>query len=329
MSSNQTSQNDSGCTGLAFNPNAVSILYFLMFPVALLLNGVAAWVSLHLKSTTTFVVYLKNLLAADIIMTLILPLKGAGDLENVSKTTYIINCYVSPIFYSTLYTCITLLGVISLDRFFKIMTPQSKLFGNLTFGKVVSCSVWVIHFGSTALPNIILTNGSVANLTTISTCMVLKGPAGLDFHETVVIYLNVFFWLVSVVVVVCYICITHKVIQSFRNSGSNNNQGKQKIKLRVFLVVIVFFVSFGPYHIVRIPYTFQQVAVSSHNSCLYIISRLAKKVSLWFATTNICMNPLLYVFLCREFKEKLTSMMQNGPMSFLAVSAEKTLHSST
>ncbi|XP_073350859.1 P2Y purinoceptor 13-like [Pagrus major] len=262
-------------------------------------------------------------------MTLTLPVKGAGNLENVSKTIYIISCYVSPIFYSTLYTCITLLGVISLDRFFKITTPQSKLFGNLTFGKVVSCSVWVIHFGSGAIPNIILSNRSVANLTTITTCMNLKGPAGLDFHESVVIYLNVFFWLVSLVVAVCYICITHKVIQSFRNSGSNNNQGKQKIKLRVFLIVIVFFVSFGPYHIVRIPYTFQQVALSSHNSCFYITGRLAKEVSLWFAATNICMNPLLYVFLCREFKEKLTSMTQNGPVSFLAASAEKAEVAST
>ncbi|XP_044057428.1 P2Y purinoceptor 13-like [Siniperca chuatsi] len=296
-----------------------------MFPIALLLNGVAAWVSLHLKSTSTFVVYLKNLVAADIIMTLIIPVSAASDLPAMSNILFVLSCrYFSGIFYSTLYSCITLLGLISLDRFFKIMTPHSKWFGqNLTFSKLISGSVWVIMFGGSALPNIILSNKSVANMTEISTCMKLKGPAGLELHHRTVIYLNVLFWLVSVVIAVCYICITNKVIQSFRSSGSINNQGKQKIKLRVFLVVVVFFVSFGPYHIVRIPYTFQQVNRASYTDCSYLRGRFAKELSLWFATTNICMNPLLYIFLCREFKEKLKSMMKNVSIASQVASAGK------
>lgn len=324
MPFNQTSHNDLGCDGYIYNQDIVPALYFLMFPIALSLNGVAAWISLHLKSTSTFMVYLKNLVAADMILTLIVPIKAARDLQNEPKILLILSCFVSPIFYSTQYTCITFLGVISLDRFFKIMTPQSKLFGqNLTFSKLLSGAIWVILFGGTALPNMILSNRPVVNLTEISTCMNLKGPAGLEFHEKTVIYLNVFFWLVSVVIAACYICITNKVIQSFRNSGSNNNQGKQKIKLRVFLVVIVFFLSFGPYHIVRIPYTFQQVRYSSNTSCSFLTSRFAKELSLCFATTNICMNPLLYVFLCREFKEKLMSMIKDVSISFHVASAGK------
>lgn len=324
MPSNQTSRNDSECDSFMYDPNVVPALYFLMFPIALLLNGVAAWVSLYLKSTSTFVVYLKNLVAADLIITLIIPIKAMGDLPGASNRLYILSCrYFSVIFYSTLYTCITLLGLISLDRFFKIMTPRNSFGQNLTFSKLISASVWLILFGGTALPNIILSNKSVANMTEISTCMDLKGPAGLELHGGIVIYLNVLFWLISVVVAVCYICITNKVVQSFRQSGSNNNQGKQKIKLRVFLVVIVFVVSFGPYHIVRIPYTFQQVNHSSQTACAYLKGRFAKDLSLLFATTNICMDPLLYVFLCREFKEKLISLMKKVSISFQVASAGK------
>ncbi|XP_040902506.1 P2Y purinoceptor 13-like [Toxotes jaculatrix] len=324
MPSNQTSRNDAECYGFVYNPNIVPALYFLMLPIALLLNGVAAWVSIHLKSTTTFVVYLKNLVVADFIMTLLIPIKAASDLPSASNALVVLSCrYFSTVFYSTQYTCIALLGFIGLDRFFKIMTPQSKFGQNLTFSKLISGSVWLKLFGGTALPNIILSNKSVANMTEISTCMELKGPAGLELHHTIVIYLNVFFWLVSVVVAVCYICIANKVIQSFRNSGSSNNQGKQKIKLRVFLVVIVFFVSFTPYHIIRIPYTFQQVYYSSYSDCSYLKGKFAKEFSLWLANTNICMDPLLYVFLCREFKEKLVSMMQNVSISFKVASAGK------
>lgn len=289
----------------------VPILYFLMIPLSLLLNGVAAWVSLYLKSTSTFIVYLKNIIAADIIMTLTMPIDAASEMIEHSNLVLLLSCYVSPVFYSTQYTCITLLGLISLDRFCKIVLPgRLSLAHNLAFSKVLSCLVWVKFLFFTALPNIILSNKPVVTLTEVSSCMNLKGPQGLEFHENLIIYLNAYFWLLSLVITICYICIAKKVIQSFRNSGSKNDQGKQKIKLRVFLVVIVFFLSFGPYHLIRIPYTFLQVSYSKKNYCVYIISRFFKEFSLWFATTNICMNPLLYIFLCREFKDKLMSMME-------------------
>lgn len=281
-----------------------------MFPVSLLLNGVAAWVSLYLKSTSTFIVYLKNIIAADIIMTLIMPIDAASEMTE-HKLFLVLSCYISPIFYSTQYTCITLLGLISLDRFCKIVLPGRLLLAqNLTFSKVLSCSVWVMLFCFTALPNIILNNKPIDKLTEIFSCMDLKDAHGLEFHEKITIYLNGYFWLMSLVITVCYIYITKKVIQSYRNSGSKNDQGKQKIKLRVFLIVIVFFLSFGPYHLIRIPYTFLQVNFSEESYCAYIIGRFIKEFSLWFATTNICMNPMLYIFLCHEFKDKLMSMME-------------------
>uniref|UniRef100_A0A3Q3JC81 G-protein coupled receptors family 1 profile domain-containing protein n=1 Tax=Monopterus albus TaxID=43700 RepID=A0A3Q3JC81_MONAL len=317
MPANQT-LNDSQCNSFSYPRSIVPTLYFLMFPIALVLNGVAAWVSLHLKATSSFVVFLKNLVAADVIMALLIPIKAASDLTGASNLLFVLSCrYFSTIFYSTKYTSIALLGFIGLDRFFKIMTPQNKFFG-LTFSRLMSGSVWVILFGGTALPNIIFTNQSVANMSQITTCMKLKGPDGLELHNMIVIFLNVVFWIISVVITFCYICISNQVIRSFRNSGSTNNQGKQKIKLRVFLVVIVFFVSFTPYHIIRIPYTFQQVKDSSYRTCSYLKSNFAKEFTLWLATTNICTDPLLYVFLCREFKEKLVSMMKNVSMSFKA-----------
>uniref|UniRef100_A0A3Q2DS18 Purinergic receptor P2Y13 n=1 Tax=Cyprinodon variegatus TaxID=28743 RepID=A0A3Q2DS18_CYPVA len=303
--------NQSQCDRFLYNPYIVPSLFFLMFPIALLLNVVAAWVSVHLKSTSTFVVYLKNLVAADIIMTLMIPIKAAGDLPDTWEQLSGPTCrFFAVIFYNAQYTCIALLGLISLERFFKIMMPHSRLSGqSLTMSKVVSATVWLVLFIGTGLPNIILTNKTLNNTSVITTCMVLKGPAGVAFHEATSLLMNIFFWFVSVVIVVCYICIANRVIQSYRNSGSNNSQGKQKIKLRVFLVIIVFFISFAPYHIIRIPYTSQQVSYSS-TDCFQTYDHLqfAKELTHWLATTNICMDPLLYVFLCREFKEKLMSM---------------------
>uniref|UniRef100_A0A8D3AL70 Purinergic receptor P2Y13 n=1 Tax=Scophthalmus maximus TaxID=52904 RepID=A0A8D3AL70_SCOMX len=305
---------------------AVSYLFLLLFPIALLFNGVAAWVSLRLRSTSTFIVFLKNLVAADLLMTLTLPPMAAGMLPGAAVGLKAFVCrYSSVIFYCCLYTSIALMGLISLDRFFKIVRPWGKVLGqDVTFSLVMSTLVWVVLFGSTAIPTIILTNRDPVNNTTGDFCMSLKGPAGLTLHIFVVLFMETIFWLISMLIVFCYICITMKVLQSFRNSGSNNSQGKKKTKLlRVFLVVAVFFLSFAPYHIVRIPYTFQQLNYSSRSDCSYLKGKFAKQLSLWLATTNVCMDPLLYVFLCREFKEKLVSMMKNVSISSKVAPADK------
>lgn len=326
MPTNQTLPSDSACLEFIYSPDIVTALYFLMFPFALLLNGMAAWISLKLKSNSTFTVYLKNLIGADIVLTLIIPLMAADNISGISTVVKLIVCYISPVFYSTQYTCIGLLGLISLARFFKIIMPRSRLLNeNLTISRILAGLVWVVLFCSSALPNIVLTKRT-ENIADVTNCMVLKGPEGLEFHKTTVIYLNAFFWFVSVIMTICYACITNKVIQSFRNSGSNNNQGKKKIKLRVFLVVLVFFVFFGPYHIVRIPYTSMQIS-SSESSCLYFVLKFFKDLTLWFATANICANPLLYVFLCREFREEFVLILKRLSVFFKVTSSTQKVDS--
>uniref|UniRef100_A0A8C6SD98 Purinergic receptor P2Y13 n=1 Tax=Neogobius melanostomus TaxID=47308 RepID=A0A8C6SD98_9GOBI len=294
------------------NRVGLSVLYLLTFPLALLLNSVAAWVSLHLKSTTTFIVYLKNLICADLLLTLMLPFIAVSDLPGAPLWLVLLSCqFFSVLFYTFLYTSITFLGLISLDRFAKIVTPQSKIAQNVILSSGISVAVWMI-FGLSALPTMILSNKKV-NVTEYQSCLDIKVPAGVLYHKYLSIYLNMYFWCVSVVVACCYICITNKVIQSFRNSGSNNSKGKQKIKLRVFMVLVVFFASFGPYHIVRIPYTFQQVNSDSYADCSFWWGKLAKELSLWLASNNVCVDPLLYVFICREFNNKLLSLLNNVP----------------
>ena len=58
----------------------VLCLNFVLFVPALLLNVMAAWISWHLKTKSSFVVYLKNLVVADLLMTLIIPLKAASEI---------------------------------------------------------------------------------------------------------------------------------------------------------------------------------------------------------------------------------------------------------
>ncbi|KAK9520963.1 hypothetical protein VZT92_020817 [Zoarces viviparus] len=288
---------------------AISCLYLLLFPIALLLNGVAAWVSFHLRSTSTFIVYLKNLVAADLLMTLTLLPMAASMLPGASLELRVFTCrYSTVLFYCCLYTSIALMGLISLDRFFKIVRPYGMVFGQkVVFSLVMSSSVWVVLFSGTVIPTFLLTDQDPVNATG-DFCMSLKSPAGVTFHKFVVLSMESLFWLVSIVIVFCYMCITLKVLQSFRNSGSNNSDGTKKTKLRVFLILLVFFVCFLPLHVMRIPVTLYEIFDVDICNQLWVM--IIHKLVLWISTTNTCLDPLLYIYLCREYRDKLVDMMK-------------------
>uniref|UniRef100_A0A4W6C383 Purinergic receptor P2Y13 n=1 Tax=Lates calcarifer TaxID=8187 RepID=A0A4W6C383_LATCA len=291
MVANNTSHLSSDCTPhhqVILN-EAVSLLFFFLFPAALLLNGVAAWVSLHLHSNSTFIVMLPG---------------AAVELK-------VFACRFSDvIFYCCLYTSIAFMGLISLDRFFKIVRPRGKMLGqNVVFSLALSALVWVMIFGCTAIPTIILTNQDPVNVTG-DFCMSLKGSAGLTLHKFVVLYMEILFWLVSMLIVFCYIRITLKVLQSFRNSGSNNSHGKKKTKLRVFSILLVFFVCFVPLHIMRIPFTLHEIF--NVDVCTQKWLLIVHSLALWVSTTNACLDPLLYIYLCRDNKLLVYATMSSS-----------------
>ncbi|KAG7249121.1 hypothetical protein CRUP_037118, partial [Coryphaenoides rupestris] len=309
MASNSTGP-DCLYMGISYDAFAVGVscLYFCTFPIALFLNGVAAWICVHLRSASSFMVYLKHLVAADLLMTLTVPLMAAGNLRGAADAFKAFACrFSNVVFYWCMYTSITLMGLISLDRFFKIVQPGGKLLGQSpVFSHAMATCVWAALFFGTALPTFILTDSSPQGNATGDLCMSMKGLSGLRLHQGVIVSVDVLFWFVSVVVVLCYACITKTIVESFRNSGSSNSRGTARTKLRVFLVVLVFFVCFMPLHIMRIPFSHQETQSSARASpCAARWMEMAYDVALWLSSTNVCLDPLLYIYLCKEFREKL------------------------
>lgn len=180
-----------------------------------------------------------------------IPLKAASMLPGATVEFRAFICrYAGVSFYCSSYTSIALMGLISLDRFFKIVRTRGKVLGqNMKFSVIMCTLVWILLFGGTAIPNIFLTDQVPATQTN-DLCTSLKPPASKNFHKYVALFMEILFWCVNILIVFCYICITMKVVQSFRNSGSNNRRGKKKTKLRVFLILLVFWVCFVPLFII-------------------------------------------------------------------------------
>ncbi|KAL2095956.1 hypothetical protein ACEWY4_008104 [Coilia grayii] len=286
----------------------------------------AAWISWNINTKSSFIVYLKNLVAADLLMSLLIPLRGADGLPGSSPALRAFNCqFESVLFYLCMYVSIVLMGVISLDRFFKIVQPGGKLLGqSALFGKVVSAVIWIV-LSIQAIPTMVLTNEKPQyNDTSAELCMAMKNDLGKDYHHGVIMFNNVIFLVVLVIIAFCYTCIAKRVIDSYRNSGSKNVEGKRKIKARVFIVLVVFLVCFAPYHITRFPYVKQQV--ENRINCKWAALKATKSITLLLSATNVCQDPLIYFLLCKAFRKKLceVKLFKNWFSSTAQVNSEDT-----
>ncbi|XP_037698552.1 P2Y purinoceptor 13 [Choloepus didactylus] len=283
------------------------VLYTGVFFTGILLNALALWVFTHIPSSSTFIVYLKNTLVADLIMTLTLPFKILSDSHLGPWQLRAFVCrYSAVVFYETMYVGIILLGLIAFDRFLKIIRPFGKFFVQKpAFAKAVSALIWLLLF-LISLPNMILSNKE-ATPSSVRKCASLKSPLGLKWHQVVNYISQFIFWTVFVLMLLFYMVIAKKVYNSYRKSKSKDSRSNKKLEGKVFVVIAVFFMCFSPFHFARIPYTYSQT--NSKTDCkLQNQLFIAKETTLFLAATNICMDPLIYIFLCRKFTERLPCM---------------------
>ncbi|XP_029471903.1 P2Y purinoceptor 13-like [Rhinatrema bivittatum] len=289
-------------------------LYTCLFFAGISLNGLSVWIFFRIPSTSIFIVYLKNTLVADLIMTLLLPFKILTDAGLAPWQLKAFVCRFSAvIFYETMYVSIILLGLIGLDRCLKIVKPFGKKWlQNVSFAKILSMLVWLFMF-SLSLPNIILSN-QTPTPSSVKKCASLKNQLGLKWHEAVNYICQFIFWTVFILMVLVYSVIAKKVYESYTKSKSRNFQKTKSTTFRVFIIVAVFFICFSPFHFTRVPYTLSQtgsVADCKRQNQLFI----AKESTLWIATANICLDPLIYIFLCKPFRKMLAKVTRRRYIS--------------
>lgn len=117
------------------------------------------------------------------LMTLTIPMKILSDAGLGSWRLSAFHCrYSAVLFYITMYISIILLGLISLDRYLKIVRPFGKTaLQQVRVGQVMSAVVWVVML-SLALPNVILTNQPPKISGGRLKCTSLKSAFGMKWH---------------------------------------------------------------------------------------------------------------------------------------------------
>uniref|UniRef100_A0A3Q3J717 G-protein coupled receptors family 1 profile domain-containing protein n=1 Tax=Monopterus albus TaxID=43700 RepID=A0A3Q3J717_MONAL len=275
-------------------------LYSVLFLLGLSLNAMAVWVFFRIPSQSHFIIYLKNIVIADIITTFTFPFKVLSDSNLASTGLRIFVCrFSSVMFYLTMYISILFFGLISIDRCRKTLRPfKGTNAARLAHRKLLSGAIWIILF-ALCLPNVILTCNTPKSK--YFKCSDLKTKAGLYWHEVVNHVCQVIFWAILVTVVVCYTLITKELYKSYSRIKSHNtpgticqapskattqkpHQSKRKMNANVFLVLGVFFVCFVPFHFARVPYTMSQTRGVLFDCKLRLFFFQLKESTLFFLT---------------------------------------------
>ncbi|XP_043926789.1 P2Y purinoceptor 14-like [Protopterus annectens] len=284
--------------GHFFVTRFLPLSYLFLFIASFILNCMAGWVFFHLTSKKPMVVFLKNIIVADLVMTMTFPFTILSHTQ-VKQYIHAVVCQFSAvIFYVTMYINIILLGLISLNRYVKIVRDYNhSLLNNAKFVRIASVLVWIIMF-LTALPNMFLNRTDMLPISRKS-CMKLKTELGIKWHNFSIFFSISIFFATFLVMSFCYVYILRTIYYSRANTGRKLSLGKQKSRRNVFCILGVFFVCFVPYNIYRVLYPgskTETISCTTQNTLFFI-----KEGLVLLSAVNTCLDPILYFLLCKSF----------------------------
>lgn len=310
----------------AFTRDVLPPLYFLICVVGTALNAVAACIFFRVPSDSALVVYLKNMVVADLLMAATFPFRLAAQLGLGGWRLHVVMCrYVAVLFYSSMYVGILFMGFISLDRYIKVArhtSPSSAaassssscwscsgratflhLLQSVGFARVLAFFTWGLLLLS-VLPNVLLTSRP-AHEGNSRQCMQLKTPLGMQWHRVSSLFSVGLFWLTLLVLTFCYTSIACRIYQSYRRVRHNSSEARRKSGRSIFSILVVFLVCFVPYHVCRVPYTLSQMPASGYSwNSRFLLFQL-KEGTLFLSALNVCLDPVIYFLMCRTFRDSL------------------------
>ncbi|XP_075938914.1 P2Y purinoceptor 14 [Anarhichas minor] len=308
--------------GSTFTQQVLPSLYLLIFVVGLALNGVAAWIFFRVPSDSGLVVYLKNMVVADLLMLASFPFRPAAQLGLGGWRLHVVICrYTSVLFYSSMYVGILFMGLISLERYVRIMRTstssssscRSRLGGvsplhllqSVSFARVLALLTWSLLLFC-MLPNVILTS-QPADEQNSRRCIQLKTPLGVWWHRVSTYFSVGLFWVTLLVLAYCYTSIACRVYRSYRRVRRPDNSSDvcRKSNRSIFSLLAVFFVCFVPYHMCRVPYNLSQGPESGFSWETRFLLLQLKEGTLFLSALNVCFDPVIYFLMCRTFRESL------------------------
>lgn len=281
----------------------LAVLYSLFFLFGLVGNLFALWVFLFLHSSRNSVrVFLINCAVADLVLLACLPFRVFYHVNGNRWVLGSVACkMVGNLFYMNMYISITLLGLISLDRYLRLKGKgrarrgmRMTLWGHSRPWSWVACgALWGLSL--VALVPMIATAEDREHT---GQCFQYKQRSskakGKAYFNAVLV---AFFWLVFIMLVVSYAKIASRLLRVSRDKPDLPNARRyQRTAKKSFFVLFLFTICFGPYHTFRPVYILSQLSETVSCDYLRLVDR-TNEVMLLFSAFNSCLDPVMYFLL--------------------------------
>ncbi|XP_014425447.1 G-protein coupled receptor 171 [Pelodiscus sinensis] len=277
--------------------------YYLIFLIGFIGSCFALWAFTQKdQKQKCMSIYLINLLTTDFLLTLALPVKIIVDLGIAPWKLMIFHCQVTAcLIYINMYLSIIFLGFVSMDRCLQLM-HSSKIYRiqEPGFAKMLSAVVWLMVL-LIMVPNMVIPIREIEQKPTVG-CIEFKTKFGKEWHVFTNFICTAIFLNFSAMILISNFVVLR---QLYRNKYSDSYANFKKAQVNILLITIGYIMCFVPYHIVRIPYTLSQS--DAITDCLLKQSLFkAKESTLLFAVSNLCFDPILYFYLSKSFRLKIT-----------------------
>ncbi|XP_035235350.1 chemokine-like receptor 1 [Anguilla anguilla] len=289
------------------------IVYCLAFVLGVLGNGVVIWVAGFKMKRTVNTVWFLNLAVADFLFTAFLPLSVAYTAMGFHWPFGKFMCKLnSTLSFLNMFASVYILVAISMDRFLSVVYPVWAQNHRIPRkASVVSLGIWLLAL-ALSTPYFVFRDTAPAyddekvincfNNFALSEDYVTPAVVELRInrHRAMIITRFLLGFVVPFTIIVsCYAVIIHRLK---RNRSLSSRSGRP-FKI-IAAVITAFFLCWAPYHILVLIEMVNHMA-TEYSTTLDHITTIGIPIATSLAFLNSCLNPLLYVFMGQDFKDKV------------------------
>ncbi|XP_075135313.1 formyl peptide receptor-related sequence 7-like [Leptodactylus fuscus] len=252
-------------------------------------NGLVIWFTVFRMKKTVKVVWFLSLAVADFSYAGFSPFEGLKIILGYWPVGGFLCKFVQFLLSLNLNVSVLQLTVISVDRCICVVFPvwcHNHRRPRLAYR--VALTIWIVA-STLAIPSVIsidVNNGEVCTM------------QGL-FYMMLEVFLGfvVFFMVPLIIIIFCYVVILLHI--RWRRLCAASKSYKT-----IVAVIVAFFICWFPYHLFLLLSFFGSEEIS-----LYAV-RYGNPMALVLVMMNSCMNPILYVFIGRDFKKNICGSFQ-------------------
>ncbi|XP_033983227.1 chemokine-like receptor 1 isoform X1 [Trematomus bernacchii] len=305
------------------------VIYCLTFVLGVLGNGVVIWVTGFKMKKTVNTVWFLNLAIADFLFTVFLPLTVVNMALNYHWPFGKFMCKLSiTMNLLNIFASVYILMVISVDRCVSVVWPVwAQNHRSVRKASCVSLGVWVLALILSAPYFVFRDTGPSRVDNNIMICYykfalpddVTESVKQLRLlrHQAMTLTRFLLGFVVPFTVIVsCYAVIIHRL----RRNRTLASKSSRPFKI-IAAVITTFFLCWAPYHIIGLIELVNHMAIHS-SEILHHVYTIGAPIATNLAFLNSCLNPLLYVFMGQDFKDRIckpilavleTAFQEDGP----------------